>query len=602
MTADKWTDRELDRLEKRIKREYEKSAQELRKQSADYFANYRERWKEEYKAYQKGKYTKEQFEAWELSQLGRGAHWEDLADQMAERMVDTAKMAQDLTNGILPKVYTKNSNEIAKIAQDSAIEQGITGIRFDLVDEYAVARLMLNNSAVRPCKPVALDLPVVYKYSKNKIQNALLQGILQGDSIDKIADRFMHAGFSERSKAIRSARTAVTGAQSAGKQDRYEDLASKGCEMTKIWVATDDDRTRPEHAEADGQEVAIDEPFDVGGEELMYPADPSGSGWNIYNCRCTTKAGKIKFKSMLSDETRANANIRLLDNSNTSQAPVNIVNSNLTKADIQVNTQKLEKAMDAKGYDEFVDILADNAVMGQVYNKFADDIKAINYVNGRGAFSPSLQSIKFDYVEQRYINNGRSKYSTLAHEYGHFFDTKMVAGLTFKELDAVNTYCKIGSGITKTLEKVASSSDEFLEAIRKDQALYRGKVPTIVSAIRTLDTTAGVQDFIDGSFSKSGVRWQHGDKYYNRNYNGRIKAFGNEKKLKDLYNMLGYNCTSQAKTKDMCRVYDTASEAWANISAGVTVGGGELEAIKQYMPNSYDTFIKIVEGQKWKVK
>ncbi|MCQ2369257.1 MAG: phage head morphogenesis protein [Paludibacteraceae bacterium] len=297
MTADKWTDKELVRLEKRITRIYKESAQELKKQSADYFATYAERWKEEYKAYQKGKYTEDQFKAWELSQLGRGAHWDDLADQMAERMVDTAKMAQDITNGILPKVYTKNSNEIAKIAQDSAIEQGITGIRFDLVDEYAVARLMKGSSEVRPYKPVALDLPLVDRYSRNKLNNALLQGVLQGDSIDKLANRFMDAGIGERWKAIRSARTAVTGAQSAGKQDRYTDLASKGCEMTKIWVATDDDRTRPEHAEADGQEVAYDEPFDVGGEELMYPADPNGSGWNVYNCRCTTKAGKIKFKS-----------------------------------------------------------------------------------------------------------------------------------------------------------------------------------------------------------------------------------------------------------------------------------------------------------------
>jgi hypothetical protein len=32
----------------------------------------------------------------------------------------------------------------------------------------------------------------------------------------------------------------------------------------------------------------IDKPFDVGGEQLMYPGDPDGgSPGNTINCRCT---------------------------------------------------------------------------------------------------------------------------------------------------------------------------------------------------------------------------------------------------------------------------------------------------------------------------
>jgi hypothetical protein len=37
---------------------------------------------------------------------------------------------------------------------------------------------------------------------------------------------------------------------------------------------------------ADGQVRKANEPFDVGGEELMYPRDPSGSPENTINCHC----------------------------------------------------------------------------------------------------------------------------------------------------------------------------------------------------------------------------------------------------------------------------------------------------------------------------
>lgn len=59
-------------------------------------------------------------------------------------------------------------------------------------------------------------------------------------------------------------------------------------EEIKEWVAILDDRTREWHAEADGQEVNINEAFTVKGEKLMYPGDDSlgVSLDNIINCRC----------------------------------------------------------------------------------------------------------------------------------------------------------------------------------------------------------------------------------------------------------------------------------------------------------------------------
>jgi uncharacterized protein with gpF-like domain len=63
----------------------------------------------------------------------------------------------------------------------------------------------------------------------------------------------------------------------------------------KQWLSTRDDRTRQppgsefDHAAADGQEVGLEEPFNVSGESLMFPGDTSmgASAGNTIQCRCT---------------------------------------------------------------------------------------------------------------------------------------------------------------------------------------------------------------------------------------------------------------------------------------------------------------------------
>jgi len=64
-------------------------------------------------------------------------------------------------------------------------------------------------------------------------------------------------------------------------------------EMTrrKVWIALLDDHTREDHVDADSQEVDDDEPFEVGGDQLMEPGDDSlGAGPDqICNCRCSSE-------------------------------------------------------------------------------------------------------------------------------------------------------------------------------------------------------------------------------------------------------------------------------------------------------------------------
>lgn len=56
--------------------------------------------------------------------------------------------------------------------------------------------------------------------------------------------------------------------------------------VIKTWVAILDGKTRSSHAEADHQQVEINDSFVVGGESLKYPRAPEGSARNTINCRC----------------------------------------------------------------------------------------------------------------------------------------------------------------------------------------------------------------------------------------------------------------------------------------------------------------------------
>jgi len=59
--------------------------------------------------------------------------------------------------------------------------------------------------------------------------------------------------------------------------------------LQKVWQNVGDARVRDAHRAAGGQTRMLNEPFNVGGELLMYPGDRSlgASIWNIANCRCT---------------------------------------------------------------------------------------------------------------------------------------------------------------------------------------------------------------------------------------------------------------------------------------------------------------------------
>ena len=85
-------------------------------------------------------------------------------------------------------------------------------------------------------------------------------------------------------RAVMIARTETIRASNIGAMSGAK---MTGLKLNKEWISTFDDRTRDDHLAADGQIVGRDEFFNVGPDQLQYPADASGSAWNTINCRCT---------------------------------------------------------------------------------------------------------------------------------------------------------------------------------------------------------------------------------------------------------------------------------------------------------------------------
>ena len=119
---------------------------------------------------------------------------------------------------------------------------------------------------------------------RDAIAEATEQGLGQDGIGDLVQDRMRERGsILSRHRARVIARTETHTASQAANS---EAAAATGLQLRKEWIAAGGGDTRDDHSSADGQTVAMNDPFDVGGERLMYPGDPSGSAENVINCRC----------------------------------------------------------------------------------------------------------------------------------------------------------------------------------------------------------------------------------------------------------------------------------------------------------------------------
>ena len=284
------TDLKLEEMEKRLSVIYSREEKEIQQTADEYFSRFAKQDEAKRKLLDQGKITEEEYTKWRKGKVMYGKRFTEMKEQCAQQILNVNKTAIAYINGELPEVYALNYN-----ALESAVD-GVGGYSFTLVDADTVRNLAVTDTSLLPYKKIdpAKDIP----WNMKKINAETLQGILQGESMDKIAKRLRNVQEMNKTQAIRSARTIVTGAENKGRQDSYKRAEKDGIVMKREWIATNDSRTRHWHAELDGVEVDIDEPWVNDFGEIMFPGDPSADPANTYNCRCSMSAHVIGFKKV----------------------------------------------------------------------------------------------------------------------------------------------------------------------------------------------------------------------------------------------------------------------------------------------------------------
>ena len=283
--AHRLTDEKLEEMEKRLSAIYSRAEKEIQKTADEYFSKFAKQDEAKRKLLEQGKITEDEYKKWRKGKVMYGKRFTEMKEQCAKQLLNVNQTALAYVNGELPEVYAINYNALA-----GSVE-GAGGYSFTLVDADTVRNLAVTDTSLLPYKEIdpSKDIP----WNMKKINAETLQGILQGESMDKIAKRMMNVQEMNKTQAIRSARTIVTGAENKGRQDSYARAETDGIILQKEWLATNDGRTRHSHAALDGAIVDQDKKFDNG---LMYPGDPSGRPEEVYNCRCTLVAKVNGFK------------------------------------------------------------------------------------------------------------------------------------------------------------------------------------------------------------------------------------------------------------------------------------------------------------------
>lgn len=120
----------------------------------------------------------------------------------------------------------------------------------------------------------------------NDLRNVVKKAAEEGENLDEIAsrvDEYFRGAKQTRSQTI--AQTLTTSGFEGGQLVSFKQAGA----VAKSWLSTRDGNVREDHENADvnQNEIPLNEPFQVGTQQLMHPGDPSASAKQVVGCRCS---------------------------------------------------------------------------------------------------------------------------------------------------------------------------------------------------------------------------------------------------------------------------------------------------------------------------
>ena len=367
---------------------------------------------------EKGEMTKAEYKSWRSGQILRSRQLSSTLDQVSQAMVNANQVAMAALAGKLPEVYAENAN----YAAFSICKETGAAVAFDLVDPDTVGHMLTAGAALLPAVDVAKDVA----WNRKLVSSQLTQGVLLGESIPKIARRVQNVTGSNIATAMRTARTAVAGAECAGRIASYDRAKGMGIKLKKEWVSTLDNRTRHSHRQLDGERIDNDEKakFSNG---CRYPGDPTARYAEICNCRCTVIAAVEGFetddaerwsklpKDMTYEEWKNKLAPKPQAKPKDEAAYMTVHDASASVYDGLDQKQKSAVASILKRSDENV---------RQVYLGYESMFKLLDG-NWRGTahYDPAANGVRLNLSEVFASDGRRPQGTTWFHEFGHMVDS-----------------------------------------------------------------------------------------------------------------------------------------------------------------------------------
>lgn len=303
-------DRNLSNLEDRLHEVYREAGEGVQKSLDSFLSAFEAKDAEMLERVNAGLIDEHEYIMWRQNNILRSRQMTAQINSLAQDMVTADGIAMQMVNDQLPIVYSSSYNfGLYRADAQRAMIGQYTETSFSLYNADALKILQTENPDLIPWKPVEQDIPKDMRWNRQHIQNAVTQGILQGDSIDQLSRRLLPIVNMDENASRRTARTSYTSIQNQARRDATQAVREAGIPMEEPWMSVLQENTRDTHLMLHGTLPNKDGLYGEGiiptGNLLRYPADPDGDPEQIYNCQCRVQSFIVGIDHSRDDELYA---------------------------------------------------------------------------------------------------------------------------------------------------------------------------------------------------------------------------------------------------------------------------------------------------------